>query len=135
MTQHMHNADDEGALLGRFFGRLLYQDDPLADLLPALLEQAEGLPVFAKSRHSIFNNAALVKFLGNCDGLVLAGVQTPLCILASAVDAARFGLVPVVVKDACAAQNQTQHKAALLSLGQGHAHIASVQQIIQNWPV
>lgn len=131
LTQHMHAQEDDGALLGRFFGQLLLRGDPQAELLPALLDQVADAPVFVKSRHSIFTNSALLDYLAGSDGLVLAGVQTPLCILASAVDAARFNLVPVVVKDACAAQNETQHLAALLSLGQGHAHIATSQQVIQ----
>ncbi len=132
-TRHGHQPDDEGALIGRFFGRLLASDDPLAGLLPALESLVPAEAVYLKDRHSIFCSAPLVERLRGHDALVLAGVQTPLCVLASALDAPRFGLTPVVAADATAARGDAEHLAALTCLAEGHAQVATVAEILASW--
>ena len=74
--------------------------------------------------------AGLVRRAAGCDALVLAGVQTPLCVLATALDAARTPLVPVVAADACAARTAAEHEAALRVLSCGHAHVATIDEIV-----
>ncbi|MFH1811731.1 MAG: cysteine hydrolase [Pseudomonadota bacterium] len=132
-TRHVHPDDDVGGLMGRFFDRLPRAGEVLAALDPALEDLWSTGPVVDKCRHSIFSAAELPALLDGCDALVLAGVQTPLCIAASALDASQVGLVPVVSIDATAARSAQQHLAALQTLAAGHAHVATVDEILDAW--
>lgn len=60
--------------------------------------------VVAKSKHSAFVDTGLEKLLrdAGCDGVVLTGLQTQICILTTAADAYHRGLDVVVVEDAVA---------------------------------
>jgi isochorismate hydrolase len=62
--------------------------------------------------------------------LVIMGLQTHLCVLATALDAARRDLRPVVVADACAARERSLHRDALRVLSSGHAHVATADEVI-----
>lgn len=129
-TRHCHPADDAGGLIARFFGRLQRAHDPLVALLPELEPLWARAAVVDKARHSAFSQQRVAQLLAGCDSVALCGVQTPLCVLASAVDAARVGLTPLVVADACAARDADDHRAALRSLACGHAHICSAAELL-----
>jgi len=128
-TRHVHPPGDGGGLIGRFFGRLQRATDPWTDLLP----EAVAGDVVEKGRHSALSAPAVREALADCETLVVAGVQTPLCVLATALDAARFGLVPIVVADATAARHEADHEAALRVLAAGHAHVATTAEVLARW--
>ncbi len=125
-TRHVHPEGESGSLIGYFFGRLLTDDDPLSRILPEF--SSESIPVFDKSSHACFASA-LPEVLAPCETIVLAGVQTPLCVLSTALDLARVKKIPVVVADATASPDEAGHMAALNVLAHGHAHVASIEEI------
>lgn len=129
-TRHVHGAEDDGFLIGRFFGRLQRHDEPLSELISDIRPWTSTAFVVDKDRHSAFLQPEVAGRLAGCDSVVLTGVQTPLCILATALDAPRLRLVPVVVMDATAARTQDLHLFALHCLAAGHAHVATAQEVL-----
>lgn len=129
-TRHAHPPGDDGALIGRFFGRLQQETDPYSALAPGLTDGFVAPVVLTKARHSVFAADGLLAALGASDSVVLAGVQTHLCVLASAMEAAPRGLVPVVVADATASRSDADHEAALRVLAGGHAHVATGAEVL-----
>jgi nicotinamidase-related amidase len=128
-TRHVHGPDDDGFLIGRFFGRLQRSDDPLSELISDVRSWASCAFVVDKDRHSALLQPEVAERLTGCDSIVLTGLQTPLCVLATALDAPRLRLVPVVVMDATAARTQELHLAALRCLAAGHAYVATMQEV------
>jgi isochorismate hydrolase len=129
-TRHVHGPEDDGFLIRRFFGRLQQPDDPLSLLSEDVLSRVPEVPVVDKDRHSAFLQPLITKRLAGCDSVVITGVQTPLCVLATALDAARVRMVPVVVMDATAARTRELHLSALRCLAAGHAHLATTQEVL-----
>lgn len=128
-TQHVHRPNETGNSIEHFFGRLLMEGDPLADLLPEAAARVPPAVLHPKCRHAAFADAR-PDSLGAAQFVALAGVQTHLCILATAVDLARYGLIPIVVANACAAREEASHLAALRVLAAGHAYIASTGELL-----
>lgn len=124
-TRHVHPDGDDGGTLGLFFRRLQREGDPWSEPDPAVAAALAETPLVDKSRFSALTVPAVVGPAVATGALVLAGVQTHRCILATAVDSARLGLRPVVVTDACAAGVVADHRAALRVLARGHAHVAA----------
>ncbi len=129
-TRHVHSPSDDGGVMSRFFDRLMRADDPLTRLSPALESYWSRATIVEKERFSIFSAPEPGDIFASCDCVVIAGVQTPLCVLASAIDAARLDLVPIVVADATAARSPEEHTAALSSLAAGHAHVATTDEVL-----
>jgi len=129
-TCHGHPPGDSGGTMRFFFERLLTADDPFADLDPKA-GLPPSVPVFRKQRYPVFSVPAIEEAARRWGTVVLVGVQTHRCILASAMDAARLEIRPVVVADACAAGRVEDHRAALRVLAQGHAHVATVEEVIR----
>lgn len=123
-TRHAHEPDDRGGNLGHFFPRLLRRHDPWSALLPEIAALARPSEIWVKSRHACFG-PILPSFLHGLDAVFLVGLQTPLCVLATALRLAAAELPPVVVADACVARDEVQHLAALRCLAAGHAHVWS----------
>ncbi|MBW2146370.1 MAG: cysteine hydrolase [Deltaproteobacteria bacterium] len=129
-TRHVHGTEDDGFLIKRFFGRLQRPDDPLSELSPDVRHWLPSASVVDKDRHSALLQPEVMDRLAECDCVVITGVQTPLCILATALDAARVRLVSVVVMDATAARTRELHLSALRCLAAGHAHVATTQEVL-----
>jgi len=128
-TRHIHQ-EKSGGVLEHFFTRLIRPTDPYSEFAPEVQSYLEKAIVLDKDRFSAWSNARLATSLRQCNTVVLAGVQTQLCVLSTALGAADFSFVPVVVADACAAPNESLHVAALTVLAAGHAHVASADEII-----
>ncbi len=124
-TRHVHDAADSGGLIGRMYGRLQRADDPLNALIAAARSRIPPALEVTKDRHSPFRDESTVGAFRGCDTLLIAGVQTQACVLATAVDAARMGFVPLVVADACASKNRRLHGQTLDVLASGHAFVCS----------
>ncbi len=119
-TRHIHPESDAGGSIGHFFGRLIKRADPLSKTM----DHAQGA-VMEKSRNSAFVGTHLEEtlFQKGIQGLIICGVRTPLCVLATAVDAGGRGFVPAVVLDGTAAASQRLHVASLETLSSGLAHV------------
>lgn len=129
-TRHVHPDGDDGGTMGRFFRRLQRAGDPLSAPDPFVAAALDGTPLVDKARFSALSVSAVAEAAVAAGTLVLAGVQTHRCILATAVDAARLGLRPIVAADACAAGNPADHRAALRVLARGHAHVATTRAVL-----
>ena len=61
-------------------------------------------------------------------GVVIAGMSTSGCVRASAVDAIQYGLIPVVVGDACGDRHPQPHEANLFDLNAKYADVLTPGQ-------
>lgn len=129
-TRHVHPEGDDGGTLARFFPRLQRPDDPWSQVPDDAIPGAEGTPLVDKARLSALSVVEIAELAGRAQVVVLAGVQTHLCLLATAVDAARLGLCPVVVSDATAARPPERHAEALAVLAAGHAYVATTAEVL-----
>lgn len=129
-TRHSHARGDTGPFL-RFYGRLLYEDDPLAALAP-FLKDREGIRVVPKDTYSAFVKPGLSRELEHAgvEDLILAGLQTDKCVTANALAAFDLGFRVAVAADACAARDHARHVEALGLLERSCATVASTRDIL-----
>jgi nicotinamidase-related amidase len=128
VTRHVHRTAADGAVLRHFFGHVLTDEDPLSALIPAARALIPPAVLHEKAAHACFAGSVPAALSGRRYA-VLAGVQTQLCVLATAVDLARLGIVTVVAADACAAPRMEDHAAALRVLASGHAHVSKTAAV------
>ncbi len=131
-TRHVHAPGDHGGTYGMFWDRLQAADDPWSELAPGfdLPPGFKDMACFDKSRASALSVAAIAEAVTGADAVVIAGVQTQVCVLATAVDVGRRDLRPVVVAGACASKRPELHAAALQVLASGHAHVVSREELV-----
>ncbi len=133
VTRQVHPQGDDTGVFRRFFASVLHDSDPMSALMPTVAAHAEGLPIIDKARFSCFSSPRFVELVAGHDCLILAGVQTHLTVLATALDAIRHGVVPIVIVDAVGARREGDHAAALQVLAGGHAHLATTHEIWQTF--
>ena len=134
VTRHVHPSRDDGGTLLHFFGRLIRETDELSGLVPGM-QGRPGVEVIRKARHSAFSVDGLSRDLRRrgIGTVVIAGVRSDLCVLATAVEAGTLGLLPVVVADATAADDEGPHLAVLEALSGGIACIMSTREVLERW--
>ncbi|MEO0035124.1 MAG: hypothetical protein RLZZ501_1147 [Pseudomonadota bacterium] len=107
--------------LGRTVGELreLVPDDAVMDKLhfscaadPAIRARVEG---FGRPR------------------VVLAGIESHICVLQTALGFKQLGFAPVVVADACASRAEGNYHAALDRLAAAGVTIATVEMVLFEW--
>jgi nicotinamidase-related amidase len=100
------------------------------------LEPQKGDYVVYKKRWSAFFNTELDLLLRvlSVTKLVLAGVQTPNCIRATAYDAIALNYEVIVVSDATQASNQLVHEINLKDMENIGIGIMDTKSIIENLP-
>jgi maleamate amidohydrolase len=133
-TRHAHEDGDDGGLIGRMYGRLQRAGDPLNELVPEAKRRIPPALEVIKNRHSPFFAESAARLFDGCDSLLVAGVQTQACVLATALDCARLGLVPLVVADACASKDARLHRRALDVLASGHAYVLRAEEAAALFP-
>jgi thioredoxin reductase/nicotinamidase-related amidase len=133
-SRHVHPEGDPGGTIRHFFGRLLTAADPLAAFGQGY-GPAYGEHQVLKARHSVFTGTDLRGRLSDSgvEVVVIAGVRAPLCVMASAVEAASLGFLPVVAVDGIAAVREADHLATLRALSGGLAFAATVDEICARW--
>ena len=96
--------------------------------------QADEL-VVVKHRYSAFayTPLRLVMQSRGASHLLLAGVQTNVCIHATARDAVHDGFVPVVVQDCVAAGTPNEHDTALADIRQRMGRVMSLADLRAAW--
>ena len=105
-----------------------------ADLLPL----TEPALVFDKLVHDAFGSAAFDSFVRETapSALVLTGLETDVCVLATALTAVDRGIRVVVAVDAVASSNEASHAACLEHLYprfDQQIELASVDAVIDAW--
>jgi bifunctional isochorismate lyase/aryl carrier protein len=127
-TRHLHPGEDDTGVIADFGGRPLRRDDPLS----ALAQEPEpGEIVMEKSRYSAWIGTGLADLLPPGAPLVIAGVTTHRCVLASAVEAASRDVRAVVVGDATATRGPGLQRAALSCLASGFCWVASAEEVLR----
>jgi len=129
-TRHIERPDRPRGTIPEFFPRPLTPDDPLSEMMPGLSGHMKDGQPLEKCRHDAFCDG-IPDVLAGVDVLFVAGVQTNLCILSTALGLARHSIVPVVVSDACAARERADHCAAIRCLGSGHAFIRTTDETLR----
>ncbi len=107
----------------------------LGPLLPELAAVLPGsTPTFDKMTFSCGADPAIGKALeGDRDQIVLAGIETHVCVLQTALDLKERGRPVYVVPDACASRLPDDHHQALARMGQEGVRQASVESTIFEW--
>lgn len=95
-----------------------------------------GCPILDKAAHSAFEAPAFRRRAAQADTLILSGVETDVCVLATALDAIDAGLRVIVAADAVASSCEHGHRAtlgAVLPRFDQQVEIAGVSTILRAW--
>jgi len=128
-TRHVDSGGRSGTVVAHFGGRPITEGDPLSEFTPNV-RPAHGEAECVKSRYSAWSSPGFDALLPPDARLVLAGVTTHRCVVATAVDASSRDRICVVAADATATLNARLHMAALSVLSGGFAHVAAVDEIL-----
>lgn len=105
---------------------------------PLLPELAEVLPddVYRadKMSFSCCADADIAPvFEDHRDQILIAGIETHVCVLQTAFDLVSCGKTPYVLADGCASRDPTHHAQALERLGREGVRIASIESTVFEW--
>jgi nicotinamidase-related amidase len=113
-------------------------DPALLELMPSLKRLAPPAVVINKTRYSAFAEphlAARLKQHG-CDGLIITGSETDVCVLATVLGAVDLGYRVIVVRDAICSSSDEGHDA-LLRVYHGRyseqIETASAEEVLARW--
>ncbi len=128
-SRHALEEGEEGGAGESFYGtRPILTRDPLSELILDARTLAKGT-IWRKKTAACFA-LGVPPQLSGVETVVICGVQTQRCVLATAIDAPRIGFQPIVAADACAAPNEELHLCALRSLAASCAYVAGCDEII-----
>lgn len=131
-TRHAHRNGEPTGQMGRWWDRKLpWEGTREAELIDKLRPGPEDI-LITKTRYSAFERTDLDSWLKarNVASTVLCGVMTNLCVETTARHAFMKDLQPVIVRDACAANTKRHHRASILNLSYGFAHIVETDDVI-----
>lgn len=105
---------------------------PGLQLMPEVYDAARDLVVTGKKRYDCFAATDLDHVLRSrrVDTLLLTGVNTNSCVLATAVAANTRDYVPVVVEECVDTMDKAAHEAALLVIRQAFGWTATVKEVL-----
>lgn len=98
---------------------------------PALRKLAPAAPVFGKHTFSAVSDPHLLKALRDrqIEHLLLVGIETPICIYQTALDALSEGFQVTVLADAVGARRAEDHAACLAALRHVGVHVLPVETV------
>ncbi|WP_297389118.1 isochorismatase family protein [Acidiferrobacter sp.] len=107
----------------------------LGPLLPGLAQVlADSVPIFDKMTFSCCADSVLSEALGgDRDQVLLAGIETHVCVLQTALDLKASGREVYVIADACASRAPEDHRQALERMGREGVRLASVESTVFEW--
>lgn len=107
----------------------------LGHTTPVLLQEFGGIPAFEKMRFSICGENPLMKSLADkkIRQIVLAGIETHVCILQSALDLQHFGFDVYLVAEATGSRQLRNRDLALERMKQQGIVITSVESVLFEW--
>jgi nicotinamidase-related amidase len=139
-----HCADDAQADWQTFYARwptvtLDRMDASLLDLVEPLAGLAPPAEVYDKTVYSAFSNPGFVASLSRRQAttVLLTGVETDVCVLATAFDAVDHGLHVIVVADAVTSASRAGHRAALDAIYprlDRQIEIMTANDVLALWP-
>jgi nicotinamidase-related amidase len=110
------------------------------EIVEALAHLAEPRRIFDKTAYSAFTSGPFVRHLADvsADTLIVTGVETDVCVLATVLDAVDRGLRVVAVADALASSSPAGHSATLdhvLPRFDRQIDIASAAEVQAAWAI
>lgn len=98
---------------------------------PALRKLAPDAPVFAKNTFSAVADSHLLGALRDrkIEHILLCGLETPICVYQTALDALAEGFQVTVLSDAVAARRADDHAACLAALRHAGVHVLPVETV------
>ncbi len=108
-------------------------DKFLNEYHPALAPYLEHFPLFTKSTYSSLKNRKLKKLCRRAKRVIVAGVVTECCVLATIFELIDEGIYTVFISDAVSGVNETMDKAVknvLSGLSPLHVKIATTSEYL-----
>ncbi len=106
--------------------------EKLGGTAPALLALAPGAPVWAKHTFSALADPAIERELEQRQvrHLLLAGIETPVCVYQTAVAALAAGWQVTILADAIGARRGADARVCLEALARSGAHILPAETVV-----
>ena len=106
--------------------------DKLGSTEDGILEACAGSPVFSKDSFSAFGCPDFEKWIGDggVDHLLLTGIETPICVYLTGVDALRRGLTVTVLTDCVSCRRPEDGKWALRKLENLGCHLLPLESLL-----
>lgn len=100
-----------------------------------LLELAPAESVMEKLHFSCASDTAILeRFQGfGRKQVVIAGIESHVCVLQSALGFQAEGFLPVVVADACSSRSDASYQTAMFRLAANGVQIVTVEMVIFEW--
>ncbi|MBC7367633.1 MAG: isochorismatase family protein [Undibacterium sp.] len=95
----------------------------LGGTAPELLAAAPGSPVLGKETFSALADDAIRAAVAPAEHLLLCGLETPICVYQTALDALHAGLHVTILSDAVGARRSGDASACLDALRHAGAHV------------
>lgn len=133
-------AEGSWAALYRLWPGATLEAGAQMDILPSLLPLvARSDAVFDKPTYSAFHNPAFVAALKErqADTLVLSGIETDVCVLATLLEAVDRGYFVVMPEDALTSSDVDGHKQIMDVIPRrlkSQVFTADVATILEQWP-
>ena len=98
-------------------------------------EAAEGTPYLAKLEFSCLQNEQIRQALEHSGKkqIVIAGVETHICVVQTAIELQAAGYEVFVVSNACSSRKPVQHVLGLQRLMHNHIEVVSIEMAIFEW--
>lgn len=131
-TRHALLPDEDAGAMGRWWGDVLREGDPLSEIVEAL-RPLPGETVLRKSRYSAFAGTELENTLRELgvDQISITGVMTHLCCETTARDAFLRDFDVFFLIDGTASRSEELHVAALKTLADGFAIPATTEEVLR----
>ncbi|MDH7493819.1 MAG: isochorismatase family cysteine hydrolase [Candidatus Saccharicenans sp.] len=129
-TRHSNSETEINNFL-RFYGRVISRRSKWFNLAEPL-KQMRNLKIIDKDTYSVFENHNFTDYLLSLkiSKVILVGVQTDKCILASALSGFDRGFEMMVLSDACLSRIKYRHSAALKLMKSSCAAVMKVNEFI-----
>ena len=132
-TRQAHAKDSDTGQMGRWWrGKVIWESDENSTIIPELQPTPPAI-VVTKTHYSAFEETDLDDRLKqqHIETLVICGVMTNLCVETTARHAFVKNYQPIIVEDACATKNREYHRASILNLAYGFAHIETTDELLR----
>jgi len=129
MTRHINN-EGNARLMSQWWKHIIQEKDASSQIIPEL--NFKNSTLLNKSQYDAFLDTPLENLLNEKDvtQLVITGVMTHLCCETTARSAFQRGYTVFFPVDGTATYNDSFHRATLLNLAHGFAHITHMTNII-----
>ena len=106
--------------------------DKLGPSEDEILEACPDSPIFSKDRFSAFGCPDFEEWIssGGIEHLLLSGIETPICVYLTAVDAVRRGLTVTVLTDCVGCRRLEDGKWALRKLENLGCHLLPLESLL-----